>query len=269
MFGPLLRFLGARLLSWLRLLGGSWRLICQTAYWTVSARRSGEAGPRRQSIAEQMIRVGIRAVPIVGLVNMVVGMILAVSMGGPMRDVGLINTVPRIVALAITRQLAPMMTALVMCGFVGAAMAAELGTMTVSEEVLALEVSGLNPVRFLVVPRMLAVIAMMPCLTVLANFMGMFGGYLVGTQILNIGPAMYLSVNNQAASPWDIVRGGFFKSVVFGVVITAVACHEGLTVKGGAEGVGRATTRAVVVAMVAIIIADFFMTSLFFSVWGK
>jgi len=154
-------------------------------------------------------------------------MILAVSMGGPMRDMNYINAVPKIVALAITRQLAPMMTAIVMCGFVGAAMAAELGTMTVSEEVLALEVSGLNPVRFLVVPRMLAVVAMIPCLTVLANFAGMFGGYLVGTQVLGIGSALYQSINNQAASAWDIVRGAFMKGPLFGVIITAVACHEG------------------------------------------
>jgi len=267
-FGKLLEFLGARLLSWLDLLGGAWRLVCQTAYWTVASRPGEIGGLRRESIAEQMIRVGIRAVPIVALVNMMVGMILAVSMGGPMREVGLINTVPKIVAVAITRQLAPMMTAIVMCGFVGAAMAAELGTMTTTEEILTLEVSGLNPVRFLVVPRMLAVMAMMPCLTVLANFMGMFGGYLVGTNILDIGSARYLSVNNQAASAWDIVRG-LWKSVGFGVIITAVACHEGLSVKGGAEGVGRATTRAVVIAIVAIIIADFFMTSLFFNVMGK
>ena len=264
----LLEFCGRRLFGWLELLGGSWRLVRQTAYWTFFPRASLIGGARRQSIAEQMVRVGIKAVPIVCLVNIVVGMILAVSMGGPMREVGLINTVPKIVAVAITRQLAPMMTAIVMCGFVGAAMAAELGTMTTTEEVLALEVSGLNPVRFLVVPRMLAVVAMIPCLTVLANFMGMFGGYLVGTNILDIGSARYLSVNNQAASAWDIVRG-LWKSVGFGVIITAVACHEGLNVKGGAEGVGRGTTRAVVIAIVAIIIADFFMTSLFFNVMGK
>ena len=264
-----LEFLGRRLLGWLELLGGSWRMIHQTAYWSLFPRTSGVGGLRRQSIAEQMIRVGIRAVPIVCLVNLVVGMILAVSMGGPMRELGSINAVPRIVALAITRQLAPMMTAIVMCGFVGAAMAAELGTMTVGEEVLALQVSGLNPVRFLVLPRMLAVVVMTPCLTVLANFMGMFGGYLVGTRVLGIGPAQYLALNNQAASAWDISRGSFLKSSLFGVIITAVACHEGLSVKGGAEGVGRATTRAVVASIVAIIFADFFMTALFFYVMGK
>jgi phospholipid/cholesterol/gamma-HCH transport system permease protein len=264
-----IEFLGQRLIGWLNLLGGSWRMVWGTALWAASPRASGAGGLRRQSIAEQMARVGIRALPIVCLVNLVVGMILAVSMGGPMRDMNYINAVPKIVALAITRQLAPMMTGIVMCGFVGAAMAAELGTMTVSEEVLALQVSGLNPVRFLVVPRMLAVVAMIPCLTVLANFVGMFGGYLVGTQVLGIGSALYQSLNNQAASAWDIVRGSFLKGPLFGMIITAVACHEGLSVKGGAEGVGRATTRAVVISIVAIIIADLFMTALFVTIWGK
>jgi phospholipid/cholesterol/gamma-HCH transport system permease protein len=264
-----IEFLGRRLLGWLDLLGGTWRLICQTAYWTFVPRPSGVGGLRRQSVAEQMVRVGLRAVPIVCLVNIVVGMILAVSMGGPMRERGLLDTVPGIVALGITRQLAPMMTAIVMCGFVGAAMAAELGTMTVGEEVLALQVSGLNPVRFLVVPRMIAVVIMTPCLTVLANCMGMVGGYLVGVHLLGIGPEQYQALNMRAASAWDIVRGSFLKGPLFGVIITAVACHEGLTVKGGAEGVGRATTRAVVVSMVAVFVADLFMTWLFTSIWGQ
>ena len=268
MFRPILQFLGARLISWMRLLGGAWRLVCQTAYWGTAGRLRG-VPLSGQSIADQMVRVGIGAVPIVCLVNLIVGMILAVSMGGPMRDLGLINTVPNIVAVAITRQLAPMMTAIVMCGFVGAAMAAELGTMTVSEEVLALEVSGLNPVRFLVVPRMLAVVLAMPCLVVLANFMGMFGGYLVGTHMLGIGSAKYLAVNNAAASAVDIVRGAFFKGTIFGMLITSLACHEGLSVTGGAEGVGRATTRAVVISMVAIILADLLINVFFYQTMGK
>jgi len=119
------------------------------------------------------------------------------------------------VALSVTRVLAPLMTAIVMCGFVGAAMAAELGSMTASEEVLAMEVAGLNPVRFLVLPRMLAVVAMMPCLTVLANFAGMLGGYLVGVNLL--ASARPLPVHQQQrASSFDIVRGLLFKSTLFG-----------------------------------------------------
>ncbi|HOX07608.1 MAG TPA: ABC transporter permease [Planctomycetota bacterium] len=264
-----LEFLGQRLLSWLSLLGGAWGLVWRTGYWALFPQSSGPGGLRRQSAAEQMVRVGIRAVPIVCLVNVIVGMILAVSMGGPMADMGYITAVPKIVAVAVTRHFAPMITAIIMCGFVGAAMAAELGTMTVSEEVLALQVSGLNPGRFLVVPRMLAVVAMIPCLTVLANFMGMFGGYLVGTQMLGIGSEQYQVLNMQSASAWDVFRGSFLKGPVFGMIITAVACHEGLNVKGGADGVGRATTRAVVFSMVAIFVADLLMTLLFNSIWGK
>jgi phospholipid/cholesterol/gamma-HCH transport system permease protein len=260
---PALEILSAHPAAWLRLLGGSWRIVHQTLRYSLTG-----AGLRWSLVADQMIRVGVRSVPIVVLINLVVGMILAVSMGGPFMDIGLVSQTPKIVAIAITRELAPLMTAIVMCGFVGAAMAAELGSMTVSEEVLAMEVSGLNPVRFLVVPRMLAVVAMMPCLTVLANFAGMFGGYLVGTHLLGIGSARYWSINNDSASAIDIVRGLLFKSTVFGVIITAVACHEGLGVTGGAEGVGRATTRAVVISLVAIIAAELFMSMLFFQMWG-
>ena len=267
MYRALLAFLGDHLLSWVRLLGGSWKLVTRTTYWSLAPLfRKTPLGS--QAIAEQMVRVGLRSVPIVCMVNIFVGMILAVSMAGPLGDLGVVSWVAKIDAIAVTRQLAPMMTALVMSGFVGAAMAAEIGTMTVSEEVLALEVSGINPVRFLVVPRMIAVVAMMPCLTILANFMGMFGGWIVGTQFLGIGSDKYLAINNKAASAVDIVRG-LFKSMAFGVIITSVACYLGLGVTSGAEGVGKATTRAVVISIVAIIAADLFFTILFFYVMGK
>jgi len=261
-----LSMMGGPMLSWLRLLGGAWRLAADSVYWSMAPlfRRTPFSG---EATTVQMVRVGLRSVPMVCVVNLFVGMILAVSMAGPMRDVGLLDQVAKIVAVAVSRQLAPMMTGIVMSGFVGAAMAAELGTMTVSEEVLALEVSGINPVRFLVVPRLIAVVAMMPCLAVLANFMGMFGGWLVGTQMLGIGSAKYLSINNAAASPVDIVRG-LFKSMAFGAIITVAACYLGLGVKGGAEGVGRATTRAVVISILAIIVADLFFTTLFLRVMG-
>ncbi len=267
MHRQLLALMGSRLISWLQLLGGAWGTITRTAYWALAPvfRKTPLNG---QAIAVQMVRVGLRSVPIVCLVNVFVGMILAVSMAGPLKDLGVVDWVARIVAIAVTRELAPMMTALVMSGFVGAAMAAEIGTMTVSEEVLALEVSGINPVRFLVVPRMLAVVAMMPCLTVLANFMGLFGGWLVGTQLLDIGSARYLDISNRAASAVDIVRG-LFKSAAFGAIITSVACYLGMNVTSGAEGVGKATTRAVVVSIVAIIAANLLFTVLFYYVMGK
>jgi len=266
MYRIVLAHTGRHLLEWLRLLGGAWQLVVSTGYWMLAPvfRKTPLNG---EAIAVQMVRVGLRSVPMVCIVNVFVGMILAVSMAGPMGDVGLLHQVAKIVAIAVTRQLAPMMTAIVMSGFVGAAMAAEIGTMTVSEEVLALDVSGINPVRFLVVPRMLAVVTMMPCLTVLANFTGMFGGYLVGTYLLGIGSARYLEINNSAASAVDMVRG-LFKGMAFGVIITSVACYLGLGVTSGAEGVGKATTRSVVISILAIIAADLFFTTLFYYVMG-
>ncbi len=266
MYRTLLAHMGQHLLSRLRLLGGAWQLVVSTVYWSFAPafRKTPLNG---EAIAVQMVRVGLRSVPMVCVVNLFVGMILAVSMAGPMGEVGLLHQVAKIVAIAVTRQLAPMMTAIVMSGFVGAAMAAERGTMTVGEEVLALDVSGINPVRFLVVPRMLAVVTMMPCLTILANFAGMFGGYLVGTCLLGLGAARYLEINNSAASAVDMVRG-MFKSMAFGVIITSVACYLGLGVTSGAEGVGKATTRAVVISILAIIAADMLFTTLFYYVMG-
>ncbi len=262
-----LEYMGKYLLSWLQLLGGAWRLVTGCLYWCL-APLTGKTALSGEAIAVQMVQVGLRSIPMVCIVNAFVGMILAVSMAGPMKEFGMLYEVAKITAIAVTRQLAPMMTGIVMSGFVGAAMAAEIGTMTVSEEVLALEVSGINPVRFLVVPRMIAVVVMMPCLTILANFMGMFGGYVVGTQLLGLGSAKYLMINNDAASQVDMIRG-LLKAVAFGTIITSVACYLGLGVRTGAEGVGRATTRAVVVSILAIIVADLFFTTLFFHVMGS
>lgn len=217
---------------------------------------------RPDSVAVQMIRFGIRAIPIVVLVNLFVGMIVAVSMSEMLRTLGVINWTAKVVSVAVTRELAPLMTAIVMAGFAGAAIAAEIGTMTVNEEILALEAGALSPVRLLVLPRMLGVCLMMMCLTLVADVMGMFGGYLVGTLLLDIGSPSYIQSNNEAVK-WPDIPKGLVKACAFGMLITLIACRQGLKAGGGALGVGRATTNAVVISICLIIFANLCFAILF------
>ena len=217
---------------------------------------------RPESVAVQMIRFGIRAIPIVGLVNLFVGMIVAVSMSEMLQTLGVITWTAKVVGVAVTRELAPLMTAIVMSGFAGAAIAAEIGTMTVNEEILALEAGALSPIRLLVLPRMLGVCLMMMCLTLVADVLGMFGGYIVGTLLLDIGGPSYIQSNNEAVK-WADIPKGLVKAFAFGVIITLVACRQGLKASGGALGVGRATTNAVVISICLIIFANLCFAILF------
>jgi len=215
-----------------------------------------------EPVAVQMIRFGIRAIPIVSLVNLFVGMIVAVSMSELLRQLGVLNWTSRIVAVSITRELAPLMTAIVMCGFAGAAIAAEIGTMNVNEEILALEVGAMSPVRLLVMPRMLGVCMMMMCLTLIGMVMGMFGGYIVGTVLLDIGSHNYIEGNNDAVK-WGDIPKGMIKAFAFGMIVTLVACRQGFKAEGGALGVGKSTTSAVVISICLIIFANLCFAVLF------
>jgi phospholipid/cholesterol/gamma-HCH transport system permease protein len=218
---------------------------------------------RTEPVAVQMIRFGIRAIPIVALVNLFVGMILAVSMSELLISYNAVSQTAKIVAVAMTRELGPLMTGLVMAGFAGAAIAAEIATMNVNEEILALESSALSPVRFLVLPRMVGVMVMMMCLTLIADVVGMFGGYVVGVYMLDIPPLNYIQINNDSVEWWDIPKG-LIKAAAFGLIIAVVACRQGLKASGGALGVGRATTTAVVHSIVIIIAANLAFAVLFY-----
>ena len=215
-----------------------------------------------EPVAIQMIRFGIRAIPIVSLVNLFVGMIVAVSMSEMLISFNAINRTAQIVSVAVTRELGPLMTGLVMSGFAGAAIAAEIGTMSVNEEILALEAAALSPIRFLVLPRVIGVMAMMMCLALIADVVGMFGGYLVGVYMLDNPPLTYLHINNESVKSADIPKG-LVKAAAFGLIITVVACRQGLKADGGALGVGRATTTAVVYSIVIIIAANLAFAILF------
>lgn len=224
---------------------------------------------RPEPVAIQMLRFGVRAIPIVALVNFFVGMIIAVSMSKTLEDFNATNRTAQIVAIAVTKELAPLMTGLLMSGFAGAAIAAEIASMNVNEEILALEAGALSPIRFLVLPRMAGVMVMMMCLTLIADVMGMFGGFVIGTNLLHITPLKYIEINNSAVEVSDIPKG-LVKAAAFGFIITVVACRQGLAAQGGALGVGKATTTAVVRSIVCIIAAALCFSLLFYwTLTGK
>ncbi len=255
--GVVFRFLGA-----LGRAGAHWAE--EFGQMGLLVKRTGQAFPRMRTepVAMQMIRFGLRAIPIVGLVNLFVGMIVAVSMSELLVSLNAVSRTAQIVAVAVTRELAPLMSGLVMSGFAGAAIAAEIATMSVNEEILALEASALSPIRFLVLPRMIGVMAMMMCLTLIADVLGMLGGYIVGVHMLDIPPLNYIQINNESVK-WPDVPKGLIKAAAFGLIITVVACRQGLKANGGALGVGRATTTAVVHSIVIIIAANLAFAILF------
>lgn len=211
----------------------------------------------------QANRVGVKAIPIVALVLTCIGAILALQMAPILARFGAEQTVADIIALAVIRELGPLVSAVVLTGFAGAAIAAELGTMVVSEEVEALEAHAIDPIRFLVVPRVLATTIMMVCLAMVGNCSGVLGGMFVGQFFLEIDYYLYFNRTIDALKTKDFITG-LIKSGVFGAEISLLACYLGLGVRGGALGVGIATTRTVVLTIVALIFTDLLFTAVFY-----
>jgi phospholipid/cholesterol/gamma-HCH transport system permease protein len=247
------------------MLGEMYLLLSEATYSTakgvfVSGQRIGS-----DALVAQMVRVGVRAIPIVILVEMAIGMILPLQMFPKLDEFGQAEQIATINAISGFRELGPLMTAVVLCGFAGASIAAELGTMVTAEEIEALKASALNPVRFLVVPRMFATVIMTVMLTVIADVVmvasGMFTSYKLG-----IDPNRYFQLTFEAVDVWGFITG-LVKAGVFGLLIGLIACSLGLSVKPwqGSEGVGRATTNTVVYCIVAIIAADAVFTMIFYS----
>ena len=170
-----------------------------------------------------------------------------------------------LVAFSMTRELGPVLTALIVAGRIGASITAEVGTMKVTEQIDALETLATNPIKYLVVPRFLALIIMLPFLTIYSDIVGIFGGYIVGVYKLGVSHAMYMKNTWQPLKYKDVYTG-LIKSFFFGIIICIVACYEGMTAEGGAEGVGRSTTSSVVVSFILIIASDCFFTALFYFV---
>ena len=217
----------------------------------------------REFFFKQMVQIGIDSTPIISLVGASVGTVLALQAAYSLKTFGAIMYTGSLVSVAMARELGPLIASIVICGRIGARMAAEIGTMMVQEEVDALTTMGINPVRFLVLPRCLALALMLPCLTVVADVMGMLGGYAIGTTGLGINSYLYISKSVKALVLKDIYTG-LIKSFIFSILIALVSCHQGLSVSGGADAVGKATTQAVVISIVLIIVVDCLATAVIY-----
>lgn len=207
--------------------------------------------------------VGVHSGFVVVLTGLFTGMVLALQTYYAFRMFSAESLVGATVALSMTRELGPVITALMVTGRAGSAMAAEIGTMRVTEQVDALEVMAINPVQYLVTPRLVAGMVMLPLLTVISDFVGVLGGYLVGVKMLGINSSMFMSKIFDLLELSDIYNG-LIKAMVFGLILTLVGCYKGFYTSGGAEGVGRATTQAVVLASVLILMSDYILTALMF-----
>ncbi len=252
----------SRLLLFLRHLSSIWHFFLETLRWMIVKPFQGKP-LRVEAVFLQMDEVGVKSLPIVFLVSFFIGIILVLQTAYQLEKFGAINYAASLASVAITRELGPLLTAIVVAGRVSAAFTAELGTMMVTEEILALHVMAIHPVAFLVVPRFLALIVMLPCLTVLADLVGMFGGYVIGTTAVGIRPSLYIQTTMDAMLLKDILTG-LVKSVVFAVIIAMVGCYMAFVVRGGAEGVGKSTMISVVTSLILIILADCFFTTFFY-----
>jgi len=252
-----LRNLGARSLIFLRYVGGIWLLFIESVFWTFVTR------PRRKRIMAQMNEIGVNSLPIVMLTSFFTGMVLALQSAYQMQRVSAEMYIASLVSLSMLRELGPVLTALVVAGRVGAAITAEVGTMRVTEQIDALETLATNPIKYLVVPKFLALIIMLPLLTIYADIIGILGGCLVGVGKLGISSTLYLRMTFEPLALKDFITG-LIKALAFANIICIVACYQGINTEGGAEGVGRSTTLSVVISFILIIAADCFFTALFY-----
>ncbi|MDD5436629.1 MAG: ABC transporter permease [Candidatus Omnitrophica bacterium] len=254
-----LEMIGNRFIDFIRYAGGISILMGQTLFWIPMPPF------RRRQVFEQMAKIGVDSLPIVFLISMFTGMVLALQSAYQMQRFSAEMYIASLVAFSMTRELGPVLTALIVAGRIGASITAELGTMKVTEQIDAMETLATNPIKYLVVPRFFALIVMLPFLTIYSDIVGVLGGYLIGVYKLGISHAMYMKNTWQPLKYKDVFTG-LIKSFFFGVIICIVACYEGMTAEGGAEGVGRATTRSVVVSFILIIASDCFFTALFYFV---
>jgi phospholipid/cholesterol/gamma-HCH transport system permease protein len=252
-----------RLVDNVRYLGGIGYLIGDTFRWMARGLHNRRARVSPSVLAAQMVRVGVRSIPIIILVQTFIGIILALQLAPTMQDYGSIEKIAVIVGIAMFRELGPLLSAVVLSGFAGASIAAELGAMVEAEEIKALRDHALNPIRFLVVPRCLATVVMLVGLAIVADVVGVLGGLFTSWLVLDVPPLIYLDQTYLAVVYRDFFTG-LVKAGVFGLEISMIGCYEGLNVRGGAEGVGRAPTATVVKSIVALIATDCVFTSVFY-----
>ena len=215
------------------------------------------------SLFTQMVNIGVASMPTVGLANFLLGIVLAIQGAGQFEKLGATDLVASLVAFSVLREIGPLITAVIVIGRSGSSITAELGTMKVAEEIEALNVMGIDPVKFLVVPRLLSMIIMMPVLTVLGEGIGLFAGWLISVFSLHLDPIFYVTNSIAAVDQKDLYTG-LLKAIVFGAVVGTVGCFYGIRVEGGAEGVGKATTKSVVTSLTSMLAADALLTTLIY-----
>jgi phospholipid/cholesterol/gamma-HCH transport system permease protein len=238
------------------------KLNLSLLYWVLVAPFTGRFWDV-SAIFRQMVFIGVRATPMVALTAFSVGVTLAMQAAHSLQQLGAEIYVPDLVMVTLLREMGPVLIAVIVIGRSGSAVAAEIGTMKVSEEIEALEVMAINPVQYLVVPRFLAMLVMLPALTIFGNYIGVFGGWAVCRFALDFNTAGYVIRALESANTWDLYSG-MIKSVVFAWLVITIACNAGLHVEGGAEGVGQATTTAVVQSLLAMLVMNAVLTGIFF-----
>ena len=215
-------------------------------------------------VLKQMLRIGYFSLPVVGLTAFFTGAVLALQIYKGASRYGAESFVPVVVLVGITRELGPVIAGLMVAGRVAAAVAAEIGTMRVTEQIDALTTLSTNPIKYLVTPRLIAAVVSMPILVAIADSIGVFGGYVASTSSLGFNGSVYMN-NTMNGLTYDDVSSGLIKAAVFGFIIALMGCYNGFNSKGGAQGVGTATTNAVVSASILILAANFVLTNLLFS----
>ncbi len=256
----LLILLGRRVLSLLYFVGGLSYLAAQTVYWVFIPPF------KKERTFVQCKRVGVDSLAIVSLIAFFIGIIMALQTAYQMQKLGSEMYIASIVALSMVREFGPVITALIVAGRVGASITAEIGSMQVTEQIDALQTLATNPIKYLVVPRFLALALMEPILTLYSNIIGIFGGYLICVYKLGVSSGLYRHITFSALVYKDLFTG-LIKAVFFGMIIALVSCYEGFNVEGGAEGVGKATARAVVTMFILIIAFDCLFTALFYFIF--
>ena len=237
-------------------------LIMDTLNWLFVQPLRGK-GLRVRNTVEQVVEFGFNSLPIVGLICFLIGAIMAMQSAYQLARFGATQYIANLVGVAAMRELAPLMTAILVTGRSGSAITAEIGTMKVAEEIDALEVMGINPIKFLVTPKFLAMVIAVPCLTLLATFIMIAGGYMLSVALLGIDSSLYLENTARALTLKDFATG-MTKSLFFALVISWVGVYRGFQVEGGAEGVGRMTTSSVVTSIFFIILVDLLFTAVFY-----
>ncbi|MGZ5019403.1 MAG: MlaE family ABC transporter permease [Chthoniobacterales bacterium] len=238
--------------GFLREVGSMFWFIINTFTETMDNVRRGRSPFRASSFFRHTERAGVGSVPLVAMVSFFLGLTMALLTGYQLQRFGTERLVPGLVSIAFTRELGPLLTGIMLAARIGAAFTAELGTMQVSEEVEAIEAMGISPLRFLVAPRMVALTALMPCLSVISSIAAIIATSLISRAYFSIALVYFKDLVLDALLVRDIITG-FAKSLLFGLLIASIACYRGLNVKGGAAGVGTSTTSSVVTAITAVI----------------